>query len=217
MMSYDKGAPEEQHGVELVGAELFQSTKPRIEALCFPLHGEVLGTCEDPDHYLAIDVSTQIMIPIAPHPGAFGVQRRFHTHEGVDLYCDDGAPVIAMESGTVVAIEDFTGSASGSPWWLDTKSLLVAGEAGVVCYGEIEPDSHLRVGDWVSRGQQIGVVKMVLAKDKGRPRSMLHLELHTPETNRTTPWDHGSERPITLLDPTGLLVAAARTMLQEGV
>jgi hypothetical protein len=115
-----------------------------------------------------------------------------------------------MEAGKVVAIEDFTGAAAGSPWWLDTKSVLVEGESGVVCYGEITPESDLRVGDSVVRGQQLGAVKMVLRKDKGRPRSMLHLELHRPGTTRTSPWMHGDPRPATLLDATELLIEAAR-------
>jgi hypothetical protein len=115
-----------------------------------------------------------------------------------------------MESGRVVAIENFTGPAAGSPWWLDTKSLLIEGEAGVLCYGEITPESSLKVGDLVTNGQLLGAVKMVLAKDKGRPRSMLHLELHLPGTTRTTPWVHGTPRPMTLRDPTELLMEAAR-------
>jgi phosphopantothenoylcysteine decarboxylase/phosphopantothenate--cysteine ligase len=191
-------------------SEVPQSRKPRREELLFPLSGEVLGVSQDPDHYLSIDTSREIVIPLAPHPGAFGVARKFHTHEGVDLYCDDGAPVCAMEAGKVVAIEDFTGAAAGSPWWLDTKSVLVEGESGVVCYGEITPESDLRVGDSVVRGQQLGAVKMVLRKDKGRPRSMLHLELHRPGTTRTSPWMHGDPRPATLLDATELLIEAAR-------
>ncbi len=211
MTAYEKRPSEERVKAEILDAGLFPANKPRTEALHFPLAGSVLGTSTDTDHYLAIDISAEILIPLPPHAGAFGVVRKFHTHEGVDLYCDDGAPVYAMESGTIVAIETFTGPAAGSPWWLDTKSLLVEGEAGVLCYGEITPESSLRVGDIVTKGQQLGAVKMVLAKDKGRPRSMLHLELHLPGTTSTTPWIHGTPRPMTLRDPTELLIEAARS------
>ena len=202
-------------GGDLSGASLFERAQPRVETLHFPLQGRIVGTSADPDHYRTIDISKEIAIPLPPHPGAFGVARKFHTHEGVDLYCDDGAPVCAIESGMVVAVEDFTGVAAGSPWWHDTKAVLVEGRSGVVCYGEIEPDAQLMVGDTIAAGQQIGAVKMVLRKDKGRPRSMLHLELHIPGTTRTTPWEHGTERPPTLLDPTTLLLAAARGTTAE--
>lgn len=106
-----------------------------------------------------------------------------------------------MESGTVIAIEDFTGSAAGSPWWLDTKGMLVQGESGVMCYGEIQPDEGFSVGDTVSRGQRLGAVTMVLLRDKGRPRRMLHLELHRQGTKRTFSREHGNERRATLNDP----------------
>jgi len=208
MMSND-ATPAERSREQRVSPE----SRARFEELHFPLRGSVLGTSADPKHYQSIDVSREIMIPVSPHPGAFGVRRKHHTHEGVDLYCDNGAPVFAMESGTVIAIEDFTGIAAGSPWWLDTKALLVEGDSGVLCYGEIRPDTGFRVGDKVSRGQKLGVVTMVLRQDKGRPRSMLHLELHSHGTKRTFSWEHGNQRPATLHDPTELLIAAARNPL----
>ncbi len=179
------------------------------EVPVFPLKGEILGMSKDPEYHLGIDTSREIVIPLEPHPGAFGVARKFHTHEGIDLYCADGTPVVAMEAGKVVAIEDFTGTAAGSPWWFDTKSVLIEGQSGVVCYGEITPESNLQVGATIEKGQRLGAVKMVLRKDKGRPRSMLHLELHCPGTTHTSPWMHGDPRPATLLDPTDLLIKAA--------
>lgn len=185
----------------------------RCEMLVFPLQAEVLGTTTDPMHFLSIDVKTQIMIPLPPHPGAFAVVRKNHTHEGVDLYCSEGAPVFAMESGSIVAMEDFTGPAAGSPWWYDTKSLLIEGASGVLCYGEITPESNVKVGDPVVAGQRIGTVQMVLRTDKGRPRSMLHLELHVAGTIKTTPWEHGHGRPESLRDPTDVLKKAASSYL----
>lgn len=191
-------------------ASLFLATKLRAEAPLFPLASVIVGTSSDPDHYRLIDISREVVIPLPPHPGAFGVVRKFHTHEGVDLYCNEGAPVRALESGRIVAIENFTGPAAGSPWWLDTKSVLVEGEAGVVCYGEISPESSLAVGDMVRRGQFLGAVTQVLAKDKGRPRSMLHVELHIAGTTSTKEWRNGEPRPVSLRDPTELLIEAAR-------
>lgn len=148
-------------------------------------------------------------LPVGPHhPGAFGVQRKNHVHEGVDLYCEVGTPVSAVEPGTVVAIEPFTGPKAGSPWWLDTMSVMVDGESGCVLYGEIEPLPGLRVGQKVDRGQRLGEVIRVLSKDKGRPMTMLHLELHVPGTKEALEWV--DVRPATLLDPTPLLMDAAR-------
>lgn len=47
-------------------------------------------------------------IPIAPHPGGFGTVRTKHIHEGVDLYCEPGTKIRAVEAGTVVAVVPFT-------------------------------------------------------------------------------------------------------------
>ena len=64
-------------------------------------------------------------LPLPPHPGAFGVARAYHVHEGVDLYCAAGTPVQAVEAGTVVAIIPFTGPKAKSDWWHDTDAVLV--------------------------------------------------------------------------------------------
>lgn len=139
-------------------------------------------------------------IPIENHVGAFGVQRKNHTHEGVDFYAPEGSHVRAVEDGRVVVIEPFTGPLANSPWWLDTQCVLVEGASGVVVYGEISAD--VAVGEHVTRGQHIGRIARVLPKNKGRPQDMLHLELHTPGTRTCPEWTH--ERPLTLLDPTPL-------------
>lgn len=148
-------------------------------------------------------------LPFPPHPGAFGVERKHHVHEGVDLYCPEGTPVYAVEEGMVVAVLDFTGEAAGSSWWADTKAVLVEGDTGVVVYGEIETD--LWVGDLVHAGDLVGKVVQVLTKDKGRPMSMLHLELHLTGTRDVYEWKVGAERPASLLDPTELLFEAITT------
>ena len=150
-------------------------------------------------------------LPLAPHPGAFGAARRHHVHEGVDLYCSQGTQVVAVEPGRVVAIEDFTGSRADppSPWWFDTQAVLVEGASGTVLYGELGPDRGLAVGDVLERGAPVGKVTRVLRTDKGRPRDMLHLELHAHGTLRSCPWNAGGPRPAGLRDPTPLLMEAA--------
>ena len=80
----------------------------------------------------------QHQIPQDEHPGAFGAVRKFDVHTGVDLYCPEGTPIFAVEDGRVITIEIFTGPRAESPWWYETLAILVEGESGVVCYGEVE-------------------------------------------------------------------------------
>lgn len=144
-------------------------------------------------------------LPIGEHPGAFGVRRKFHTHEGVDLYVPMCTPITAVEAGEVVAVLPFTGPSAGSPWWLDTKAVFVEGESGVVVYGEITP--HIQLGSAVNPGTIIGVVSTVLRHDKGRPRNMLHIELHSHGSRQSVDWTDFDHPPEVLKDPTPLLLA----------
>jgi len=145
-------------------------------------------------------------LPVAPHPGSFGFERKHHVHEGVDLYVPEGTPVHAVEDGTVVAIMPFTGFGAGSPWWHDTWAVMVKGESGVVLYGEIKPLLHLHgLGDVVRQGEIIGHVTPVLKNDKGRPMSMLHLELYEHGVREPVEWLPGQPKPKGLLDPTAKL------------
>ena len=114
-------------------------------------------------------------LPIFPHVGSFGAIRKFDIHTGVDLYCVEGTEVIAVEDGIVKNVGPFTGVLTNSPWWEDTDFVSVTGKTGTVVYGEIV--SQLSPGQKIKQGQNMGYVKRVLRKDKGRPTSMLHLEL----------------------------------------
>lgn len=158
-------------------------------------------------------------LPLAPHPGAFGVPRKFNVHEGVDLYCPEGTPVSTVEAGTVVAIIPFTGPQVDMPWWENTDAVLIEGASGVVLYGEIHPVC-LTVGDVLEAGDFIGNVVRVLKIDKGRPMSMLHLELHVLGTTDAFEWKSWTEdsRPKSLLDPTPFLlqIAKAEYLLANG-
>jgi murein DD-endopeptidase MepM/ murein hydrolase activator NlpD len=141
------------------------------------------------------------------HPGAFAFKRANHIHEGVDLYCFEGSPVSAVEDGVVVGVQWFTGEKANppSPWWHNTQAVLVEGSSGVVVYGEIL--TARTVGQEVKAGDLMGVVKKVLKINKGRPMSMLHLELHQHGTRDTFEWL--DERPASLLDPTAFLLELA--------
>ncbi len=151
--------------------------------------------------------SGETALPLPPHPGAFGVARAHHVHEGVDLYCAEGTDVQAVEAGKIVAIIPFTGPKAGSDWWHDTDAVLVEGASGVVLYGEILPAGK-QVGDTVARGEVLGQVKQVLKVDKGRPMSMLHLEFHAAGTKDAYEWTAEKGKPPSLRNPTPFLRAA---------
>lgn len=138
--------------------------------------------------------------------GQYGAIRKFDIHTGVDLYCEEGTHVIAMETGKIVAIENYTGASADSPWWNETKALLVESESGVICYGEVTPNTDLKVGDTVHKGSCIAIVTRVLKKDKGRPTTMLHFELYTHGTTESVIWYLDKPKPENLLDPTDLLL-----------
>lgn len=155
-------------------------------------------------------------LPLSPHPGSFGLVRTNHVHEGVDLYCPTGTLVSAVEDGCVVAILPFTGvnafavnpvtgAVEALHWWHDTDVVLVEGASGVVAYGEIA--SLCKVGDNLIAGEVLGEVLQVLKKDKGRPRSMLHIELHVAGTRVPSCWYQENGRPSSLLDPTPYLLS----------
>jgi murein DD-endopeptidase MepM/ murein hydrolase activator NlpD len=152
----------------------------------------------------------QTGLPLPPHPGAFGVRRKHHTHEGVDLYVPEGTPISAVEEGEVVAVKPFTGPGAGPglSHWLDTRAVFVEGPSGVVVYGELDP--CVTVGAHIAAGALVGHAKTVLAKDKGRPRCMLHLELHSAGSRVAPEWLDHDERPAVLRDPTPFLLRARR-------
>ena len=155
-----------------------------------------------------------IFIPTSEHPGGFGFRRKHDVHTGVDLYCEDGQPVYAVEDGEVVKIDYFTGAVVGMPWWETTSAVMIEGETGVVNYGEINPYEQLQIGQKISRGQRIGFVKRVLPNHKLRSdipfhsTSMLHVELYK----------HGAREfangalDETVLDPTPFLLKAKEDM-----
>lgn len=153
--------------------------------------------------------------------GQFGYKRSYYYHQGVDLYVQDSAVVKAVEDGVVVAIEDFTGPPVGHDHWLYTQAVLVEGESGVVCYGEVKPFDHLKVGQEVTRGESLAVVAPVLHPGSERPdipghsRWMLHFELYDHGTRESVSWHHEDERPSNLQDPTEKLQQAWETMLSK--
>lgn len=147
-------------------------------------------------------------IPQGEALGAFGVKRKFDTHTGVDLYCNEGDWVHAIEDGTIIAIEPFTGEIAGFPWWNDTYAVAIKGVSGIINYGEIYPRVGWYVGYKIKEGEIIGHVIPVLKEDKGKvpSTSMLHLELYTKYDGRWVEWTLNTPQPDNLLDPTNLLL-----------
>lgn len=134
--------------------------------------------------------------------GKFGATRKYDIHTGIDLICDAGTKIYAIEDGMVVNIEVFTGPNAESPWWNETMAVLVEGESGIICYGEVDP--AVEIGQQVKVGDLIGKIMRVLKKDKNKPMSMLHLELYKSGTKNTVWWHIGEGRPNCLLDPSTL-------------
>jgi hypothetical protein len=135
--------------------------------------------------------------------------RKHDIHTGVDLYCARGQPVQAVETGTVVAILDFTGAKADSPWWRDTRAVMVEGAEHVVLYGEIQETPGLAVGTTVQPGDTLGEVVRVLRQDRGLPTTMLHLELYALGVREPVWWHLGEGQPTGLLDPTEWLLAVS--------
>lgn len=140
---------------------------------------------------------------LPPAQGCFGAQRKFDIHTGVDLYCEPGTKVLAIEDGVVVDVIDFTGPKADSPWWNDTEAILVESKSGCILYGEISASK--KIGDVVKRADEIGEVMTVLAKNKGLPTTMLHLELYPTGWRAPVIWALGQAKPDVLQDPTFLL------------
>jgi murein DD-endopeptidase MepM/ murein hydrolase activator NlpD len=145
-------------------------------------------------------------LPDSSEPGSFGFVRKHDIHTGVDLYCLGQNLVKAVETGFVVAVEEYTGPKAGSPWWLPTKSILIEGESGVVCYGEVMPIGVSK-GDMILKGQIIAYVVPVLRKKSNlnianHSNHMLHFELYTHGTRESVWWKLNEPKPTNLLDPT---------------
>ncbi len=141
------------------------------------------------------------------HVGDFAFRRSFYHHPGIDIYCDLGQEVQAIEDGVVVHIENFTGPDANppSPWWMETWSILIEGASGVLGYCELKPSPHIQVGMSVKEGDVIATIVPVLKKDKGNGTTMLHFEQYAAGTRHHVTWVLDTEKPVELLSPRDLL------------
>jgi len=192
----------------------------------WPIAVDPIGATNDSYSYLHINTD-EVELPLYPHVGAFGARRRHDTHRGVDLYASVGTDVFAVEDGiidTVNGIRPWTGKIADCDWWEDTWAVIVEGVSGMVVYGEIKIEESILKAQkelfdskmlstqiHIKKGQKIGTILRVLKKDKGRPTSMLHLELRKPGYYRNIDksWEH-NKVPKGIIDPTPYLERSMR-------
>lgn len=135
-------------------------------------------------------------------------QTRYHT--GTDLRAAAGVPILAPESGVVVAPEH--GWEYNPATKKGVKSVLMHTDSGyTILLGGSRPGSSVvKAGERVVAGQQLAEVGTYPLGD-----SMLHFQLwagQLPESavNKAQSWAVGAPRPTALLDPRDYLLAAAQ-------
>ena len=183
----------------------------------FPLSKENIFVTNDTESFRNRDFLYDTEIPVGNHVGAFAAVRKHDIHSGVDLYCNESDLVWAIEGGVITKMEYFTGDLANSPWWNETKAVHIEGESGVIVYGEIEPLPKYSVGSKLMGGELIGFVKRVLKSDKGRPTTMLHIELYKHGSRTTCEWHLDKTKNPDLLDPTKLLIEVAKHDLKDDI
>lgn len=176
----------------------------------WPLNLNPKCVTEDSNSFLRINLEKEVEIPIKYHFGAFGAMRRFDRHRGVDLYAPVGSNVYAVQKGIIKDIRPWTGVNANCDWWENTDAISIEGSDGLVVYGEISVNPQLKIGDEVGAGDLLGTVQRVLKKDKGRPMSMLHLELRKPGFLKNIDKNWAMEIPDGLLDPTPFLIKSMK-------
>ena len=146
-------------------------------------------------------------IPPEGSVGDFAFKRSFYYHPGIDLYCEKDQTIQAIEDGIIVKIDQFTGTDADppSPWWLDTWSVLIECESGVIGYCELIPHPYWRAGMKIHKGQEFAIITPVLKKDKGNGTTMLHLEHYVHGTREHVTWAHNTPQPAQLLNPRKIL------------
>jgi len=160
------------------------------------------------------------MLPVPPHPGAFGDVRPRHIHEGVDIYAPPETPVLAVEDGTIVGVTPLVGAETRNAFWHDMEAVLVQGKSGLAVYCEITPLKTLEPAMQVKQGALLGHIYKKGYKNQNPHRKaedsehsfFLHLELHHPNIRMPTKWLPDKPKPDTLFDPTPFLLPVARKL-----
>jgi murein DD-endopeptidase MepM/ murein hydrolase activator NlpD len=129
-------------------------------------------------------------------------------HVGVDLYGNEGDPIVACESGVIVACYDFLKVQDGALPSL--QALLIQGDSGLVInYGEIRHGSMgangRKTGDRVAAGDVIAQVGMTTSSGP-----MCHFETYQRGTTANKRWMASTSTPPGLYNPTALLLHLAQ-------
>ncbi len=176
--------------------------------------------CKSPDDWSRL-ADDETILPVPPHPGAFGDVRPRHCHEGIDIYGPPDMPVLAVEDGTVIGVTPLGGGATREAYWHDMEAVLVVGASGLIVYGEIIPLKGLLPATVIKAGTQIGNLypkdynykNANRHKEVGRHTFFVHLELHDAKVRKPSKWLVDQGKPGTMRDPTPfLLEAAVRTL-----
>lgn len=161
---------------------------------------------------MILPLKCKIELPKSDEPGSFGAIRKHDIHTGVDLYCNEEEPVYAMEDSDIVNISLFTGTIAGSTWWNDTHFILLKGKSGAILYGELTVNDKIRDSKSIKEGDLLGWVKTVLKEYKGKPMSMLHIELYQEDYyGDGVIWNLNEFQPSILRDITFIL----KTLIQR--
>ena len=159
-------------------------------------------------------------VPLFPHPGSFGIKRRYHYHTGVDLYVHrNNAVVVPFEDGEIVSYGHFTGTFCNSPWWNNTHYIAVKSGDKVFVYGElvldqtfIDADGKIlktHIGEKVTTSTILGTIIPVTKERRieypYHNNKMLHFEMYDAKTfvdAAVDEWEIDKKQPGSLLDPT---------------
>jgi len=151
-------------------------------------------------------------LPLGKHQaGGFGSKQKFSYHTGVDLLCNHMQPLAAVEAGTIVGIQNFSKKNTNekkSPWFNNTRVILIEGKSGVVAYCNVIEGADTKVGQKVEAGDVLGnVIKINKGKSNKNDVCMLHLELYEEGTRKRVAWSFMFPKPPQLLDPSIHLVS----------
>jgi hypothetical protein len=132
----------------------------------------------------------------------FGYSQKNGKHQsGIELYCDEGQEVFAIEESDIIDMFLSTGYGAETPWFQNTYTLLLEGNSGVINYSCILIDHDVKFGKTIKEGQLIGRIKKLM--DISIPS--LYIGLYYNGVEEPIEWNRGEVKPTELLDPTDML------------
>jgi len=140
--------------------------------------------------------------------------KRFHV--GVDLYCNEGDPVISVENGKVLNHYTFVKGTRSDGSTYAVAALFVQNDSGsVINYGEVEDRSWTYLG--VEPGSKVGAGQQIAYVGKMRVSSMLHFEMYTRGTMYNQRYYVRRNPPPQLYDPTLYLLELKRRIFDDKI